>query len=417
MTAATDRDRLRRLAAEHAGIVFSPEMDARRERWRLSNRLEARTVPFQIEDNGTFFEDLTPPLECEGEFARACEAQLLRPITNFKLIQDDRIFPRRFEVHWSAWRTSHCPELQLRHVPDARGRNLGYETNTPLADLAHSLHKLQPAEFHVDREGTYRRAEQAEALFGDLLPVEIVGRSISHVGTGMGQQAVLLIGMDDFYIAMMDQPENVHRFFEFLAQEGTRYADWLEEEGLVTTGEHAFDCGSGSCVFTDELPGREIGPEDKVMAGDCWGFVEAQEAAGISPATYAEFIHPYQRRVGDRFGLINYGCCEAVHDFWPTLRQFANLRKVTVSPWCDVPSIAAQAGRSVVLSRKPHPMKLCAPHFAADEFEADIRRTLEITNDNFVELIFRDTCPLNGAMLGRIGEACRIIKRLLGRGD
>jgi len=28
-------------------------------------------------------------------------------------------------------------------------------------------------------------------------------------------------------------------------------------------------------------------------------------------------------------------------------------------------------------------------------------------------LIFRDTCPLNGAMQDRVSEACRIIKRLV----
>jgi len=105
MSSPADRERLRRLAAEYAEIVNGDEMNARRERWRLSNRLEARTVPFQIEDNGTFFSDLTPPLECEGEFERSCEAQMLRAITNFRLIDDDRVFPRTFMVHVSAWRT------------------------------------------------------------------------------------------------------------------------------------------------------------------------------------------------------------------------------------------------------------------------------------------------------------------------
>ena len=394
-------------------MIFSPVMDARREKWLLSNRLLERTVPFQIEDNGSFFADLTPPLECEGDFERGCEGQLLHALTNYKLIDDDRIFPSAFEVHWGVGRTSICPDLQIHHVPDATGRLLGYETNTPLADLGNSLHKLRPTEFSVDREGTQRRLENANDLFGDLLPVRLVGRSVISVGTGLAQQAVHLIGMDDFYIAMLDQPENVHAFFDFLTTDTARYADWLESEGLITSFEHAFDCGSGSCVYTDELPRRRLGESEPARMEDSWGFVEAQEAIGLSPAMYAEFIHPYQRRLGDRFGLINYGCCEPVHHFWPTLKGFHNLRKVTVSPWCDVESIASQAGKQVVLSRKPHPLKLCGPTFDPQDFEETIRETLTITSDNFVELIFRDTCPLNGAIQGRVDEACRIIKRLV----
>lgn len=38
-----------------------------RKAWRLTNGLKERTVPFQIEDNGTFFKDVIPELQCEGE--------------------------------------------------------------------------------------------------------------------------------------------------------------------------------------------------------------------------------------------------------------------------------------------------------------------------------------------------------------
>jgi len=86
-----------------------------------------------------------------------------------------------------------------------------------------------------------------------------------------------------------------------------------------------------------------------------------------------------------------------------------------VSPWCDQESIAASVGRNVVLSRKPHPLKLCSPTFDAAAFEAHIRETLDIAKDNFVELIFRDTNPLNGSMKDRVAEACRIVRRLMDR--
>ncbi|MBM3497215.1 MAG: hypothetical protein FJX74_00970, partial [Armatimonadetes bacterium] len=376
MTSAADRSRLRAVVAEYAEIVSSGEMATRRERWRLTNRLLERTVPFHIEDNGSFFADLTPPPQCEGEFERGCEAHFLRCITNHRLIPDDRVFPASFWIHWHIGRTSACPELQYHRVPDSTGRELGYETNTPLADLATGLARLRPTEFSVDREGTHRTAGQAAELFGDLLPVEIVGHGALAAGTGMAGQAVHLMGMDNFYVNMLDQPDNVHRFFALLAEDAERYADWLEAEGLITVNGRELDCGSGSCVYSDELPRREIAPGESVRLSDIWGFIEAQEAVGLSPEMYAEFIHPYQRRVGDRYGLINYGCCEPTHHFWPSLSGFANLRKLTVSPWCDVESIAASVGRQVVLSRKPHPLKLCGPRFDPEDFAASLRETL-----------------------------------------
>ncbi|MBI3923786.1 MAG: hypothetical protein HY318_20360 [Armatimonadetes bacterium] len=415
MTTQKDRERLRAVAAEYAEIVNSDKMTARREIWRRSNRLEERTVPFQIEDNGSFFEDVTPPLQCEGEAERGMELEMLRAITNHKLIDDDRVFPPYFCVGWHVSRPSLCPDLEIKHAPDATGRHLGYDTNTPLADLANSFHRLHRGEFGVDREGTLRHAEIAEVAFGDLLPVKITGPHTLGAGTSLAYKAVMWMGMDNFYVAMMEQPENVHRFFNFITTEAVEFLDWLEQEGLITPNNGEFCVGSGSCGYTDELPRRKIDEGGSFLPGDCWGFHEAQESVGLSAEQYAEFIHPYQRRTSDRYGLIYYGCCEPVHAQWPVLRNMKNLRKVTVSPWCDQKSIAASVGKNVVLSRKPHPMKLCGATFDPGDFEAHIRETLDIAKDNFVELIFRDTNPLNGSMKDRIAEACKIVRRLVGR--
>lgn len=415
MTSAKDRERLRSVAAEYAAITRGETMSGRREIWRRSNRLEERTVPFQIEDNGTFFADLAPKPRCEGEFERSLESGMLQAITNHKLIDDDRVFPPCCVINWKISRPDICPELKITRAADAKGRELGYETNTPLAELATSFHKLVRGPFKVDREETLRQVEAADKAFGDLLPVRIVNNTTLWAGCGMAGKAVNMMGMDNFYMAMIDQPEQVHRFFDFVSTEALEFLNWMEAERLVTPNNGEFCVGSGSCGLTDELPQRGIKDGARVMLGDCWGFQEAQEAVGISPEMYGEFIHPYQRRVSDRFGLLYYGCCEPVHLQWPVIRRFRNLRKITVSPWCDQASIAASAGKSVVLSRKPHPLKLCGETFSPSEFEAHIRETLDIARDNFVELIFRDTCTLDGSMKGRIAEACGIIRRLVGR--
>lgn len=410
---AADRDRLRALAGRFAEIATSDEMNRRREAWRLSNRLEKRTVPFQIEDNGSFFQDLLPPLQCEGKIEREWERRMLRAIENHELIPDDRVFPPYFAIEWNIHRPDVLPDYRVTHADDGHGGNLGYTTNQPLADLPNSLHKLQRGEFRVDRDATHRLVERAQALFGDILPVRIRNRSAVWAGAGMAQQAVNWTGMENLFLHMVDAPESVHAFFDFVARERCDYFDWLEQEKLLkpNSGE---DCvGSGSCGFTDELPRREIAPGEPLRCEDLWGFQESQESTGISPDMFAEFIFPAQKRVSSRFGLVYYGCCEPVHDLFPVIKDLENVRKITVSPWCDQESIAAQAGRTVVLSRKPHPIKLCGETWNPDEFRNHIRETLTIARDNFVELIFRDTCTLSGAMHDRVTEACRIVKQLI----
>jgi hypothetical protein len=416
MTANTDRDRLRRLASQYAEITTGAAMQARRELWRRTNRLLERTVPFQIEDNGSFFADLTPPLECVGVLERELERQLLQVVTCFQLIDDDRIAPPYACVDWRISRPGICPDLVIKRTPDATGRSLGYETNKPLANLEADFHKLKRGPFSVDRDGTLQRFEMARAAIGDILPVRIVNsHHATGAGAGLAGKAVSLMSMELLYMAMVDQPEGVHRLFDFLAQEACDFQNWLEAENLITPNHTEYWVGSGSCGFTDELPRRALRDGEPVRFEDCWGFQEAQESVGISPAMYEQFIHPYQRRTSDRYGLLYYGCCEPVHRAWPVIKQFKNLRKITVSPWCDQAVIAEAAGRSCVLSRKPHPMKLCAEWFDPKEFEAHIRETLDITKNNFVELIFRDTCTLNGSMKERVASACRIVHRLLGR--
>lgn len=410
-----DRDILRKLAARYADIVNSDDMNNRRKIWQRSNDLIERGVPFIIEDNGTFFDDLLPAIQCKGELEREFEKYFIRVICNYECIPDDRIFPPYFPINWVIERPNICPEYEINRVADANGRELGYETNKPLADLESGFEKLKRREFKVDRELTLKKVDLAERIFGDLLQIKIINIDGTAVGNGMASKVVSLMGMDNFYIAMMDQPENVHRLFEFIATEAIDFMNWMKTEHLFRPNNGEFWCGSGSIGYTNDLPKRDITETDVWLPEDCWSFIEAQEAVGVSNDMFAEFIFPYMNRVAEHFGLVYYGCCEPVHEFWPTLKEIKNLRKITISPWCDQKIMAEAVAKKVVLSRKPHPMQLCSEVFNPESFTAHIKETLDISKDNFVELIFRDTCTLNGAMKDRLDKACGIVKTLIGR--
>jgi hypothetical protein len=387
-------------------------MAQRRGKWRLHNSMQEKTFPFHIEDNGTYFRDLTPPLKCEDELCRQLEARLLHALVAYEKIDDDRIIPDRFVVDWAIGISSYCDELQFIHSEDGYGGSFGYESNKPIGDIDGDFDKLKKRTLALDKESTERRAELARDIFEGLLPV-VIGRTSSLYSDGIANKAVHLMGMQELYLQMAMNPEAVHRLLTFLAEDNLVLGQWEEEQELLilnNDGNQGY-C-SGSSQFSDEIPGREIGEGEAICSTDRYGYLEAQEAAGLSPNMFGEFLMPHFSKFAEKFKLMKFGCCEAVHDLMPHLHKLNGLRKVSVTPWCDLEKLAANCNKDIIWSRKPVPLKLCGSTFSPDEFKSHLRETLEIGKGFSIEFIFRDTNRLTGEMEQRLVEACEIVREV-----
>jgi hypothetical protein len=406
------RSHLRRLAATYAEYALGEVMAQRREKWRLHNGLRERTFPFHLEDNGTYLRDLRPALQCEEPTCRHLEERLLNAVFFYERVNDDRIIPDRFVVDWATQTSGYCDELRFTHAEDGRGGSFGYETNKPIKDIDGDFPKIKKRTLTLNRQLTDRHAELAADVFQGLLPV-VVGRCGSLYSDGIANKAVHLMGMQELYLQMAVNPEAVHRLLTFLAEDNMALGRWEEEQGLLTLnndGNQGY-C-SGSSQFSDEIPGRQLGPGEPVRSTDRYGYLEAQEAAGISPDMFAEFLMPHFRKLAARFRLMKFGCCEPVHGFMPYLQELNGLRKVSVTPWCDQEKLAAHCPQGVIWSRKPVPLKLCGSTFDPDDFRAHLRETLDMGAGHFIEFIFRDTNRLTGEMEGRVDLACRIVREV-----
>jgi hypothetical protein len=392
-------------------------MAQRRTKWRLNNGLKERTFPFHIEDNGTFFRDVMPPLQCADPACHWLEWSLQFAITAYERVNDDRIIPDRFVVDWVADIGSYCDELRYTHVDDGHGGTFGYETNKPITDIDADFHKLRHRQAVLNRELTEQRAALAREVFKGLLPVE-VGSVHSVYSDGFTNKAVHLMGMEELYLQMAVNPEAVHRLLAFLVEGNLALGRWQEEQGLLTLnndGNQGY-C-SGSSQFSDEIPGRVIAPGEPVRSTDRYGYLEAQEAASISPDMFAEFLMPHFRKLAAQFKLMKFGCCEPVHGIIGHLQQLNGLRKVSVTPWCDLEKLAAACNRNVIWSRKSVPLKLCGTTFDPADFRAHLQETLDIGAGFFIEFVFRDTNLLTGAMQNRLDEACRIVRDITGHSE
>lgn len=124
-----------------------------------------------------------------------------------------------------------------------------------------------------------------------------------------------------------------------------------------------------------------------------WGLGIAQGFSEVSPAHHEEFLLDYQLPILDGFGLVAYGCCEPYTRKFKMLRKIKNLRRVSVSPWCDVETAAAELEDRFIYSWKPNPSML-AQFFNPDEVRRYIRKTVEICKECILEIILKDTITL-----------------------
>jgi hypothetical protein len=409
---ATCRSRLRRLAGAYAQYALNDVMAERREKWRLHNRLQERTFPFHIEDNGSYLADLMPAPICEDPLQRQLEAQLLNAIVSYEHIDDDRIIPDRFVVDWATGVTNYCDDLRFNHADDGHGSGIGFESNKPIKDIDGDFHKLKKRIPTLNRPLTEQQAELAAAAFQGLLPV-VVGRPGSSYSDSITGKAVHLMGMQELYLQMAMAPEAVHRLLTFLAEDNLALGQWEEDQGLLTLnndGNQGY-C-SGSSQFSDEIPGRAIARGEPILSTDRYGYLEEESAVGISPDMFAEFLMPHLRKFATKFKLMKFGCCEPVHGFMPHLLELNGLRKVSVTPLCNQEKLAGLCRNDIIWSRKPVPLKLCGTAFDPVDFRAHLQETLTIGAGYFIEFIFRDTNLLTGAMEERVADACRIVREV-----
>lgn len=324
LISAQDRERLRALARKHLEFASSPQNDSILKQWQAlaEGRREQPTVRLLFSNFPQ--EVITPRLQCQGEAARAVEAQLLSALVGRELFDDDTPLSPTFDIAWDTWA---YPFGIFPHLTRAgNGNSMGFHIDPVVEDLSQDLDKLRGGSFGADRAKTQEKAELAQDLFGDILPVRMVMPSLTGAITN---PLVQLMGMENYYLSMYDTPDELHQVMEMATRFYEDYYDFLETERLLLPTIGISPVCQESFAFNYELPTKAV-----TKTTQCWGFLESQETTAVSPETFGEFVFPYQDRLVKRFGLLSYGCCERVDAIFPDyLSKWKNLRKLSVSPF------------------------------------------------------------------------------------
>jgi hypothetical protein len=383
-----DREILRSLAGRVREIAELPEQATRKRRLANHNALQPERPIILAFPEGAWVELLPDSsMQCEDQTLRGWEKGLRQKIYWWDHLRDDNAIEPFFNIGWKIDRGNYGFDIAYEHG-DNRG---SYHWVAPIQEIDADFDRLKPATFAVDREKTFADVALATDVFGDLLPARIRG---SYFWTsGLTWEAIKLIGLETLMFAPYDQPEGLHRLLGFLRDEHLRFLTWMESEKLLSDSNQDDYVGSGGVAYTDELsqPGRN--PAEPVRLMDRWGFAESQETVGISPEMFNEFILPYQLPLLAQFGLTCYGCCEGLHDRIDSILKVPNLRRVSVSPWCDQKIMADKLGRNYVFSRKPNPTQICLT-FNEAAIRNDLATTLALAGEGSLEIIMKDTATI-----------------------
>lgn len=402
-----EREYLRELAKKQLEYANLPVMEERKRLWYLHNSLRGER-PMVVMEEASFLAELLPEAKCMNEAAKLMEYQLRQNILAYEASDDDKVMPDFFVINAKIDIKHYGLEMKKTYSDSG----LGYHIDNVITDLTHDLNKLKPSTYFYDEQYVRELKKAVEDTIGDILPVRIKNAD-NYWCMGLTQKAVELMGMENMFCSMMDEPELFHKFMQFLKDDAVRFLRWQEENGLIFLNNGNDYMGAGSYCFSDELPRRDF--SGKVHSADTWGHLNSQESIGISPAMFEEFIYPYYSELAKEFGLVYYGCCEPVDLFWDNaISKLPKLRKVSISAWCNEEFMAERLDSgSIIYSRKPSPNFIgIQKELDEDAFRTYIKRTLDLTGNCKKEFIFRDIYKLHGN-LDKVKRAVQIVRELI----
>ncbi len=389
-----DRQILRELAKKQFFYANQECNLKRREEWYRHNELQGERPLIHLE-MGTFEQEILPErMRCTGDFARQLERALYCNFLNQELFDDDRVTPDYFAVGYDSYFTLFGLQVKVQGTKDAEGKtSVGHHFVSQIEDLEEDWDKLGETQFGVNPAASLERKAAVEEVIGDILPVRLGGNCLYSVPT---QMVVHLMSMETMMFSMYDYPELFKEMMERITDDTLAYYRLLEKEGLILPTTGGGFLGQGSWCYNHTLPdGKAPG---SYTAKDVWGFMDSQETVGISPEMFEEFIFPCYKKISESYGLLSYGCCEPVDPIWENcISRLENLRKVSISPWCNEEYMGERLrGSRVIYHRKPSPNYLGTGTVLDEEaFRAHIRKSLKAAKGCEMEITQRDVYTIN----------------------
>ncbi len=351
---ADEKDVLKRLGAEIAGIADLPVHAEKAGLWRKLNDLDPERpmvwineIPWHEMNVG---DELS--LRCRDPWARELETRLRRTIYQWKHMPADMIVNPWLDCPLAVHSTDFgiIEDVDIVRTDsgnDIYSRHFNIQIREP-----EDIEKIRmPVVTHQEKTTEVSFAVMRE-LFAGIIDVKKVGQT--HIWFTPWDYLIRWWGIEEAMMDLVMRPEMVHAAVDRMVDAWMRELDQFEAQNLLSLDCDNTRIGSGGYGYVSALPGEDFNPAH-VRPRNMWGCSNAQIFSSVSPEMHWEFAVEHDLRWLARWGLTYYGCCEPLDRKVDILRRIPNLRKVSVSPWNDLPRMLGAIGGDYVASVKPTP--------------------------------------------------------------
>lgn len=384
-----DTDTLRRLAEDIARIAALPVHRERAALWQQLNDLNSRRPMIWINEIPWHEMDVDGELTLvtEHPWARDQERELRRTLYQWRHMQGDMIVSDYMAcplaVHSTDFGIMEDVDLALT---DSASDIVSRHFKIQIRDFP-DLEKIKMPVVTHNLEATHFRFEAMCRVYEGILPVRKVGQT--HIWFTPWDYLIRWWGIEEAMLDMVERPDLVHAGVERMVDAWMVELDQFEQLNALSLDCNNTRIGSGGYGYTSGLPGTPF-DADRVKPANMWGCSNAQIFSEVSPKMHWEFAVKHDLRWLARWGLTYYGCCEPLDLKIDILRRIPNLRKISVSPWCNTQRIVEKAGSDYVLSRKPSPAILAENEWHPDRARRELTDFLDQAHGCHVELIMKD---------------------------
>ena len=410
MSKTKDRDTVRALAGRLAELAALPVQQERIEGWKRINGLQPHRpmiwiteIPFGEFENDV--DELRPV--CEDKRLRSVEAQLRRRIFHELYLQTDEVVTDCLDVPKRILGADFGVKADERTIKQGGTYIVSHEYHAVIRDFP-DIEKIRMPEVSYDEEATLEAVEYLKDLLGDILRVRAAGVR-QHFFAGW-DVLVTLTGVTRALVDLVERPDFIHAIMRRMTDATLARMTQLEEQGLLDDSNPLRRVGSGGAGWTDGLPQADA-EAGRLRLIDQWGGATPQIFSEVSPQMHEEFALAYENEIMQRCGLNYYGCCEPLHNKMHLMAKVPRLRKISISPWCDVQKAGERAAQPYVFSHKPSPAILAEDKFDPVRAEADLRARLEHSAGMPCEIIMKDISTVRGDVR-RLIDWCRIARKV-----
>jgi len=373
MTSQKDKTLLRELAKRYAEIANHPANVERYERGRDINDLKPRRPMVWLDEIPWHEMDIDGNLKlhCESDQARGMEQFLRRTLYRWEYIQADMVVDNYYSVQKAYSNSGFGLEVEENIISSDDNNNIVSHYYLDQLDTMEKVNALKEPVITAFPESDKERVAFAEEILGDIMPVKLRGHYVYHAPW---DQIPRHRGVTPIMYDLVDNPELLHATIKKWTDYSLSSMKQMEALGLLDTNIPSLHC---TPPYTSDLP-------QGTGLKNIWFRCMAQMFSDIAPDMWKEFELDYLLPLTKEFGLVYYGCCEAMERKLDMLKAIPNLRKIGVPARANPESCAEQMGGDYVFAHKPNPA------FVATSFDKDIVQK-EITR--IIDTCRANNCP------------------------